>query len=114
VVLTRLPYLSNGVFNYLYSLSSITLKDCAIGNALGFIPGSILFSIFGTQIRSLTTIIDQGVSNPKQLILFIVVCVIACISYGVLVWKVRKILKVTAQKNEDSHVELIVNRRDST
>ncbi|ETO31976.1 hypothetical protein RFI_05142, partial [Reticulomyxa filosa] len=84
VMLARFPYLSNGLFNYMFSLSSVKLKDCAIGNAIGFIPGSILFSVFGTQIRSLATIVDQGVDNPKQLALFIVICFIAVVSYGVL------------------------------
>jgi len=96
VMLARFPYVSNGLFNYLFSLSSIPMKYYIIGNAIGFIPGSIMFSIFGTQLRSLATIITDGVGSVKQFTLFIIVCVITCISYGILVWKVRKLLKSTA------------------
>ncbi|ETO25230.1 hypothetical protein RFI_11907 [Reticulomyxa filosa] len=90
VTLARFPYLSNGVFNYMFSLSSVHLKDCAIGNAIGFVPGSILFSVFGSQIRSLATISRQGIGNGKQLALFLVVCFVTIISYGVLVGKYGK------------------------
>jgi len=98
VILARFPYLSNGLFNYMFSLSSVRIRDCAIGNAVGFIPGSILFSIFGSQIRSLALIIRQGGghSDTKEIVLIVVICVITGISYGLLVWKVRKLLKDAA------------------
>lgn len=92
VILIRLPYLNNGLVNYLLSLSSVSYRDNFIGNCVGFIPGSIVFSILGSQMRSLLKIVYQGTDDIRQLMLFLSISVVAIICYGILLWKTRQIL----------------------
>ena len=93
VLLARLPYLSNGTFNYLFGLSSIKIIDYIKGNAIGFIPGSILFSTLGLEMKSLVKMIDEGPDSAGQLILFICVCIVAIVCYIVIVYKARLLLR---------------------
>ena len=93
VLLARLPYLSNGTFNYLFGLSSIKIIDYVKGNAIGFIPGAILFSTLGLEFKSLVKMIDEGPDSTQQLILFICVCIVAIVCYVLIVYKARLLLK---------------------
>jgi uncharacterized membrane protein YdjX (TVP38/TMEM64 family) len=44
VALVRLPYLWGGLFNYVFALSSVRARPYLLGNAVGFLPGALLFS----------------------------------------------------------------------
>ena len=102
VILTRLPYLHNGLLNYIYSLSSINIMDCVKGNLIGFIPGSIIFSIFGREMKSIINIINNGFDNYTQIILFISLTLLAIICYVFIAYKVKKILNKKRNKNNNN------------
>eukprot|EP01083_Nonionella_stella_P132473 402766_1 len=111
IILLRLPYLNNGVLNYLFSLQvdSISIKQNMIGNAIGFIPGAILFTVFGAEIKSLTKIIAHGgFDNQLQMILFIVIFVLTCFCYICIALKVKSLIgKATSVRTKG-----IVNTSD--
>ena len=61
VTILRLPFLANGALNYILSMrSQLPVGKMLLGNALGFIPGSVLFPLAGAQLRSLGTMIASG------------------------------------------------------
>lgn len=67
VILMRLPFLYNGALNYVLSLSAVDMKWSVIGNMVGFLPGAVLFSVLGSNITSLKSILIDGNTNPKGL-----------------------------------------------
>ena len=67
VALLRMPFLANGALNYILSLkSSLPLWKMLLGNAIGFIPGSIIFPIAGAQVRSLGVLIANGAGDGAE------------------------------------------------
>ena len=113
VILLRLPYLNNGVVNYLFSLQvdSLTIKQNLFGNLIGFIPGSIIFSIFGQEIKNIATIIsNRGFENKKQMILNITIVVITIICYLLIVWKVKSLIKSGTKSIHKANI--IINNND--
>lgn len=61
VALLRLPFLANGALNYIFSMrSSLPVGRMALGNALGFLPGSAIFPIAGSQVKSLGVLLASG------------------------------------------------------
>lgn len=89
VVLLRLPFLWNGILNYVISYSSVKPLPYAIGNAIGFLPGSVLFAIIGTQARSLFQLVEDGVGG-KELALVITWLVLVIIAlFGLAFWGKR-------------------------
>ena len=67
VALLRLPFLANGALNYILSMrSSLPAASVALGNALGFAPGSVIFPMAGAQIKSLGTMLAQGPGEGAQ------------------------------------------------
>ena len=111
VILLRLPYLNNGIINYLFSLQleSLSIKQNVIGNAIGFIPGSIIFSVFGTEIKSLTEIVaNKGFHDTLQMVLFVVVLVVCIACYVAIAVKVKALIKRgTAIANEENVIHQI-------
>lgn len=79
VILLRLPFMGNGFLNYLFSFSTLPLGPMTLGNAVGLIPGSVLFSVAGSQVRSLATLIaDPASATPTTIgILVGVSCTVA-------------------------------------
>lgn len=63
VALVRLPYLWSGLFNYIFALSAVRGRAYIIGNAIGFIPGSLIFSRLGGQAQSLLAMITAPSQN---------------------------------------------------
>ena len=107
VVLLRLPYLNNGVINYLFSLQvdSLTITQNVIGNLIGFIPGSIIFSIFGNEMRSLAKVIGNGgFEDMQQMVLFIVVLTVCLSCYIVIAVKVKKLINRVNPEIESNDV----------
>ncbi len=50
VALIRAPFLGNGTLNYILSLSNLRATPLVLGTAVGSLPGSVLFSVLGTQV----------------------------------------------------------------
>ncbi len=64
VALLRLPFLANGALNYILSMrSSLPLGRMMAGNALGFVPGSVIFPVAGAQVRSLGMLLAGGAGD---------------------------------------------------
>ena len=61
VALLRTPFLGNGALNYILSLhADLRVRDMLFGNAIGFIPGSVLFPVAGNQLRSLGALLANA------------------------------------------------------
>merc|ERR1712098_764132 len=102
VVLLRLPYLNNGVINYLFSLQvdSLSITHNVIGNLIGFIPGSIIFSIRGNEMRSLAKVIGNGgFQDIKQMVLFIMTVAVCLSCYVVIAIKVKRLISKANESN---------------
>lgn len=78
VILLRLPFLSNGAMNYILSYSPIPWLPMMIGNIIGMMPGSVLFAVGGSQVRSVAQLIANGPeSAPAAIGIFVgIVCVL--------------------------------------
>eukprot|EP00483_Globobulimina_turgida_P010806 UN10827 len=102
LAILRLPYFNAGIINYLFSFQSdkITFVQYLIGNSIGFIPGSILFCLFGAEISSLFTNVTKadtlwkGIDDNKyHLAIFSVVYMVAIIFYAMLLKYVQSIIR---------------------
>lgn len=62
VALVRLPYLWSGLFNYIFALSAVRGRAYVVGNAIGLLPGALIFSLLGDQAQSLLAM----VTSPSQ------------------------------------------------
>ena len=53
IIVLRLPFIGGGTINYLTAFQPeyISVTECIIANAIGFIPGSVLFTLFGNTIE---------------------------------------------------------------
>ena len=74
----RLPYLWGGFFNYFFSVSDVGATQCLVGNALGFVPGSLLFSLLGHNAATLYSVLTDGGDTAS----LVVVCVEFCLLFG--------------------------------
>lgn len=72
VALVRLPFLWGGFFNYFFSLSDVEPAVYLCGNAVGFIPGSLLFSLLGHKAGTLLTVLTDGDADHSEIA---IVCV---------------------------------------
>ena len=66
VALVRLPYLWSGFFNYVFALSAVRGRAYLIGNLLGLLPGSLIFSLLGSQAQSLLSAIMSSTGSGQQ------------------------------------------------
>lgn len=85
VALVRLPYLWTGLFNYIFALSSVRGRAYLVGNAIGLLPGSLLFSLLGAQAQSLLSMVasTSAGSAPKDEITLVgieVVCLLGALA----------------------------------
>lgn len=90
IILLRLPYLSSGVLNYMFSTSVLSVRHQLIGNAIGLLPGAFLFSVLGAQARSLTEILFEGKTDATSIIVFVLVSTFVITSILGIVYLVRK------------------------
>lgn len=71
IVILRLPFITSGSINYLSSFQPeyISVKQCIIANAIGLLPGSVLFALFGVQLKSgqdfLMTLLKGGFEDAE-------------------------------------------------
>lgn len=81
VVLLRIPYLGSGLLNYAFSLSDVQIASYYLGNAVGFIPGSVLFALLGNQFRGLLAELTNGDPAVGSIILlgFLLVAIIGSV-----------------------------------
>ncbi len=81
VLLTRLsPLFPFNVLNYLFSLTSVRLRDYVLASWIGMFPGTLMYVYFGTAFKSLTEVISGDVEGGvAQKVLFAVGLVVTVI-----------------------------------
>jgi uncharacterized membrane protein YdjX (TVP38/TMEM64 family) len=90
VALLRLPYLGSGVLNYLISLSSVQAKHSVAGNALGFIPGAVLFTVLGGTARSLLRLVSAGEVDTAAVLILTLEITLVLVSIAGITYIVKK------------------------
>ena len=90
VILLRLPYLSSGILNYMFSTSVLSVRHQLIGNAIGLLPGALLFSVLGAQARSLTEILFEGKTDATSIIVFVLISTFVITTILGILYLVRK------------------------
>lgn len=105
VALLRTPFLGNGALNYILSLhNDLTITNMAIGNAIGLIPGSVLFPVAGNQLRSLGALLANGAGEDserdKAIGWFIGISVIVGISMLAVISIVKRVLAKDEEEAE--------------
>jgi len=83
VALLRLPFIGNGVLNYLFSLSNARAWPMFVGNAIGLLPGAILFAVAGAQVRSVALLIVDGGGSPATIGILVAVSLTVLVSVAV-------------------------------
>ncbi len=68
VFIVRFPFMYNGLLNYVFSASSVRPIPYAIGNAFGFLPGCVIFSLLGQNVKSFGKILSEGGSTEQWMI----------------------------------------------
>ncbi|MDX1388436.1 MAG: TVP38/TMEM64 family protein [Acidobacteriota bacterium] len=64
VLLTRLsPVFPFNVLNYLYSLTSVRLRDYVLASWIGMFPGTLMYVYFGTAFKSLAEVISGDIEG---------------------------------------------------
>jgi uncharacterized membrane protein YdjX (TVP38/TMEM64 family) len=92
-ILVRLPFLGNGTLNYVLSQSKLPAGPMMIGNCIGMLPGSIVFAVLGTQIRSLASMIAEGKAEPSAIAVMVVLFVVCSLSLLGVIWTTRRVMK---------------------
>lgn len=95
VILLRLPFLGNGALNYWLSFNTLGARPIPIlpmmlGNAIGMLPGSILFALLGRQIRSLASLIAWGTRDPSTIGVFVGIVLALLTSIASVLWVARR------------------------
>lgn len=90
VILFRLPYLGAGILNYLFALSSLALRDYVIGNAVGLVTGSILFSALGGQASTLSRLLFEGSADALSIVILVFVFVSVVATLATTIFFVKK------------------------
>jgi len=64
VLLTRLsPVFPFNVLNYLFSLTSVRLRDYVLASWIGMLPGTLMYVYFGTAFKSLAEVLSGNVEG---------------------------------------------------
>lgn len=84
VLLTRLsPVFPFNLLNYLYSVTSVRLRDYVLGSWIGMLPGTIMYVYFGSAFKSLTDVlagnVEGGVAQKVLLVVGLIVTVIVTV-----------------------------------
>lgn len=80
---------------------------CQVGNLIGLIPGTLLFSVFGTQGTSIVRSILDGDTSSSA---FVIAIVVVVVGVGVLVTTlllVRRSLKRLKQRRSDEEANAL-------
>ena len=97
IIILRLPYFNAGMMNYLFSFQDekINLIHCIIGNAIGFVPGCIIFLLFGDRVNHLIFAISKdGISGYElEFILLCMAAIVLICMFAGLFYYVRKVVK---------------------
>lgn len=107
VILLRLPFLGNGALNYWLSFNSlgprpIPILPMMLGNAIGMLPGSILFALLGRQIRSLASLIAWGTRDPSTIAVFVGILLALLGSIGSVLWVARRFAQAERKAQEEA------------
>eukprot|EP01083_Nonionella_stella_P154747 499047_1 len=119
LVILRLVYFNTGVVNYLSSFQAnhVSVRQCLIGNAIGFLPGCVLLCYFSHQIQCLLHELSKeanswnGIHKHRQE-LTIIACAgtVTVVAYGILIHYVRNIIRdsdVEIEKMESSDTAFV-------
>ena len=99
VVIVRFPFMYNGLLNYVFSVSSVRVLPYAIGNAIGFIPGCVVFSILGAEVKSFGRILSEG-GSAKEWLIFLGIMFSIIVAVLAFKWQSRRIQRtIEASKN---------------
>jgi uncharacterized membrane protein YdjX (TVP38/TMEM64 family) len=64
VLLTRLsPVFPFSVLNYLFSLTSVSLRDYVLGSWIGMMPGTVMYVYFGTAFKNIADVLSGNVEG---------------------------------------------------
>lgn len=102
VLLFRCPYLYVGLANYFFALSAIEVKIYLLANAVGFLPGSLLFVLLGMNAKNLFEMVTEGDWSGEKAAVLISLTVITflCITIGIIVGK--RVLAKSRANHEES------------
>ena len=102
VILLRLPVIASGILNYMFSLSdTLPMGPYVLGNLIGNIPGTLLFSLLGTMVRSIGKAILNGDPQPTALA---VACVILVVVVAVIVVMALLVRRTLRKMKEDRRI----------
>ena len=94
VTLLRLPFVGNGVLNYILSLSGVPAVPMLVGDAIGLAPGALLFTVAGGQVRSLASIVADGGGSPTAIGVLVGVSVAVVVSFVDVLLISRRVARV--------------------
>ncbi len=64
VLLTRLsPVFPFNVLNYLFSLTSVSLRDYVLGSWIGMMPGTVMYVYFGTAFKNIADVLSGNIEG---------------------------------------------------
>lgn len=101
VALLRLPFLGNGTLNYILSFTAVPLVPMMVGNAIGMAPGSVLFSVAGSQVRSLAQLIVDGGGSATAIGVFVAVTVTVLFSIVAVLVITRRVSRAERAKEAE-------------
>lgn len=104
VALLRCAPIPFGVQNGAFAVSSISFRKYTIATIVGLIPEQIMFTYFGTTLKSLSDVMqgEQRMDRVQEYILY-AQCFIACLVFIFLAYLGRKAMRYT---EPDADVEL--------
>ena len=118
IVILRLPFVGGGTINYLSAFQPelISVRQCIIANAIGYLPGSVLFPLFGNtiekHIKTFLITIWNCETWEKRLItiqewqigifVFILILTVVITMYALLFRYTQRILKESERRQSNS------------
>jgi uncharacterized membrane protein YdjX (TVP38/TMEM64 family) len=111
VALLRLPYLGSGLLNYLISMSSVHWKQSVLGNALGLVPGAVLFTVLGGSARSLLELVSSGNIDTGAIVIIVLEMVLVIASIAGVAYVLKRKRRAAAppqEKEEDKAIECTI------
>jgi len=109
VLIFRCPYMYVGLANYLFALSKIEARLYLVANAVGFIPGSLLFVMLGMNARNLFEMVRDGDWSAEELgvLISLFAVTITCIAVGIVFGR-RVLAKGWEDSEKDDKENLVI------
>jgi len=91
VLLTRLsPIFPFNVLNYLFSLTSVSLRDYVVASWIGMLPGTVMYVYFGTAVKSLADVVSGNVEGGSAQKVLLGVGLVVTVAVTVYVTRVAR------------------------